>query len=119
MILLRTLSDTRSLTRNVRSAKSLSFAFAALSFLWIGATPTFASEMFKDNVFLVRIQTAGKTANEDRIEIRNENDCALDLSDWKPGNEQRVEVSHQSRQSPMGQSFRAAHRSSGQTATKD
>lgn len=35
------------------------------------------------NVFMRAVQTAGDTASEDFIEIRNDGDCALDLSGWK------------------------------------
>ena len=35
------------------------------------------------NVFIRAVQTAGATASEDFIEIQNDEDCALDLSDWK------------------------------------
>lgn len=35
------------------------------------------------NVFIRTVQTSGDTTSEDFIEIRNDEDCALDLSGWK------------------------------------
>ncbi len=34
-------------------------------------------------VFIHHVQTSGNTADEDFVEIRNDEDCALDLSGWK------------------------------------
>ncbi|MFZ1735796.1 MAG: lamin tail domain-containing protein, partial [Candidatus Moraniibacteriota bacterium] len=34
------------------------------------------------NVFIRTVQTSGDTTSEDFIEIRNDEDCALDLSGW-------------------------------------
>ena len=35
------------------------------------------------NVFIRSVQTEGNTTHEDFVEIRNDEDCALDLSGWK------------------------------------
>lgn len=63
-------------------------------------------------VFIHRVQIAGNATDEDFVEIRNDEDCALDLSDWKlrkrtsSGTESSIKVFDGNRTSlPPGESF--------------
>ncbi|QQS15579.1 MAG: lamin tail domain-containing protein [Candidatus Moraniibacteriota bacterium] len=77
----------RTDSMTVRSALVAFISFGATLALSTGGvfflSPKSAEAKTFRNVFIHAVQTAGTTTSEDFIEIQNDEECALDLSDWK------------------------------------
>ena len=86
------------------------------SFAFVGHAK--AEAPYRD-IFIRSVQTKGSAANQDFVEIRNDEDCALDLSGWKlrkrtqSGSESSVKVFDSASILPPGKIFLWANSSDG------
>lgn len=88
------------------------FFMLMISAFFLGSKPANAKEW---EVFIHRVQIAGSSVDEDFIEIRNDEDCAIDLSGWKlrkrtaSGTESSIKVFDDASLLPRGKTFLWAH----------